>query len=364
MNRLIHDYRTIVLEQRPLVDLRAPIEFDKGSFPNAVNLPLMTDEERHRVGTCYKKSGQEAAIALGHQLVSGSTKETRVQSWVDFFKKNSQGYLFCFRGGMRSQIAQAWIEEASGMMIPRLEGGYKSFRQYLIASMEPEHLHFQPLILTGSTGSGKTLLLNEISFSIDLEGLANHRGSSFGGNPTDQPTQISFENQLAYQLIQQQAKGYSRILFEDESRNIGRSYLPKNFYEFIKKGAYVLLHVPKEKRIVNIFQEYVVLLQHRYKEVHGSDGLKKWNENMENSLTRIQKRLGFEYYEQILHCFRHSMEEQTRTGKEEQHAEWIRLLLEYYYDPMYAYQIQNKMESVVFQGNWDEVRDFFQKSMA
>lgn len=358
MNRLTQDYRTIVLEQIPLVDLRAPIEYEKGSFPHTTNLPLMTDEERHLVGTCYKKSGQEAAIALGHQLVSGEIKETRIQSWVSFFKQNPQGLLFCFRGGMRSQITQSWIEEASGLLIPRLEGGYKAFRQFLISSMEPEHLHFQPMILTGSTGSGKTLLLNEMSYSVDLEGLANHRGSSFGGNPTGQPTQIAFENQLAYALIQQQGKGFSHLLFEDESRNIGRSYLPKDFYEFIKKGSYVLLHVPLEKRVENIFQEYVLLLQKRYEEVFGEEGLQKWNENMENSLHRIQKRLGFEHYEEILNRFRQSTKEQMKTGKKNLHTQWIHLLLLRYYDPMYAFQIQKKMENVVFQGEWDEVHAY------
>ena len=94
------DYRELFLNDIPMMDMRAPVEFTKGAFPNAVSLPLMTDIERQKVGTCYKQKGQQAAIELGHQLVSGKVKAARVEAWAAFARANSNGYLYCFRGGL------------------------------------------------------------------------------------------------------------------------------------------------------------------------------------------------------------------------------------------------------------------------
>src|SRR5690554_4612771 len=121
MNNTTNDYLSIVLKQRPMIDLRAPIEFAKGSFPNTVNIPLMSDEERHQVGTTYKKEGHDAAVILGHELVSGKIKEERIEKWVDFIQAHPHALLFCYRGGMRSQITQQWIRDAANLDVPRLE---------------------------------------------------------------------------------------------------------------------------------------------------------------------------------------------------------------------------------------------------
>ena len=95
----------LFLKKTPLIDVRAPVEFKEGSLPYSINLPIMNDEERHLIGTCYKTHGQEAAIKLGHELVSGSIKEERITSWVNFLSQNPTAEVFCFRGGMRSQIS-------------------------------------------------------------------------------------------------------------------------------------------------------------------------------------------------------------------------------------------------------------------
>lgn len=365
MNKTTNDFISVVLGCLPLVDLRAPVEFEKGTFPNAVNLPLMSDEERHLVGTCYKNKGHDAAVALGHELVTGKTKEERVLKWIDFFKTHPEGMLFCFRGGQRSQIAQEWIEEATGTIVPRLEGGYKAFRQFLIQSMEPENLAFEPLVLTGNTGSAKTILLQAIPNAVDLEGLANHRGSSFGGNATPQPTQINFENSLAYKLIQLQHEGYPRLVFEDESRNIGRSYLPKSLFEYIKSGKYVLVEVELDKRIDNIHQDYIHDLQEQYQQIYGDDlGLEKWKDSIESALNRIQKRLGSENHQDIMNCFQNGYDSQVQRGDYTVHRSWIRLLLERYYDPMYNYQITKKSDRILFRGSYDEVLSYLKEQAA
>lgn len=96
-------YRDIFVAGKPLIDLRAPIEFNRGAFPSSVNLPLMVDKEREKVGTCYKQQGQQAAIALGHSLVHGAVKQQRIDAWLGFLAAQPEAYLYCFRGGLRSQ---------------------------------------------------------------------------------------------------------------------------------------------------------------------------------------------------------------------------------------------------------------------
>jgi len=239
---LADDFRRIVLEKRPLIDVRAPVEFEKGSFPTAVNLPLMNDEERHLIGIRYKEKGNLSAIALGKELV-GPVKEARVEAWKSFVEANPNAYLYCFRGGQRSQISQAWLQEA-GVTIPRLKGGYKAFRGFLMQESERISKEASMLILAGRTGSGKTILLKELNNSIDLEGLANHRGSSFGAFTTAQPSQIDFENALGYALIQHENEGHTHLVIEDESLNIGRVYIPNSVFTNLKNGKYVILTTP------------------------------------------------------------------------------------------------------------------------
>ena len=161
---LTDEFRRIVLEQRPLIDVRAPVEFERGAFDGAINLPLMNDEERHLIGIRYKEQGNASAVALGKKLV-GPVKQERVQAWVDFFHAHPDAYLYCFRGGQRSQISQAWMQEV-GVILPRLKGGYKAFRSFLMQESERISEKLDTLILGGRTGSGKTLLIHQIENSI------------------------------------------------------------------------------------------------------------------------------------------------------------------------------------------------------
>jgi tRNA 2-selenouridine synthase len=191
------NYRELFLNDVPMMDARAPVEFLKGAFPGVVNLPLMTDTERQRVGTCYKQQGQEAAIALGYQLVSGATKDERIAAWAAFAQAHPQGYLYCFRGGLRSQITQQWLKSEAGIEYPRVIGGYKAMRSFLLDTTEQALAECGFQVLGGMTGTGKTDVLLQLSNSLDLEGHAHHRGSSFGRHVSPQPAQIDFENRLA-----------------------------------------------------------------------------------------------------------------------------------------------------------------------
>src|SRR5690606_38752546 len=145
----------------------------------------------------YKQLGQDAAIELGHRLVSGETKARRVAAWAEFAQNNPSGYLYCFRGGLRSQISQQWLEELTGVRYPRVIGGYKAMRAFLLGALQSAITECRFVVLGGLTGTGKTDVLRQLDNSIDLEAHAHHRGSSFGRHANAQPSQIDFENRLA-----------------------------------------------------------------------------------------------------------------------------------------------------------------------
>jgi len=350
---LTEDFSRIVLEERPLIDVRAPIEYGKGAFPHAINLALMNDQERHLIGIRYKEQGNASAVALGKKLV-GPLKQERVKAWVDFVKSHPNSYLYCFRGGQRSQISQAWMQEA-GITIPRLKGGYKAFRAFLMQESERISHQVDTLVLGGRTGSGKTLLIHQLENSIDLEGLANHRGSSFGGFTTAQPSQIDFEDALGYVLIKHESKKHKYLILEDESRNIGRIYIPKPVFNNLKKGELVILNTPMEERVEIIFDEYVTHALKNYTLRDRDAGVAQWFSDVNSALLRIKKRIGYERYRKIHTLFTDAFLLQKKRGDVTQHKGWIEMLLHEYYDPMYDYQIAKSEIPVAFEGSYAEV---------
>ena len=217
----LDDYRQLFLEDTPLMDVRAPTEFVQGAFPLAHNLPLMSDEERHLVGLRYKEAGQQQAIQLGHELVQGDSKAKRIEDWVRFSEQYPHGALYCFRGGLRSQICQQWIYDATGVRYPRISGGYKALRRFLIDELALAASQLQPVVLGGRTGSGKTRFLSQLQRQLDLEAIFHHRGSAFGKYATPQPSQIDIENQLAIKLLKFRQQRITTLLLEDEAASIG-----------------------------------------------------------------------------------------------------------------------------------------------
>lgn len=356
------DFERIVLEETPLIDVRAPVEFEKGAFKNATNLPLMNNRERHLVGICYKEQGNAKAVELGHELVSGKVKESRVNAWINHLRSHPNSVLYCFRGGLRSQIAQQWITEQTGGPIWRLAGGYKAFRNYLITQLDPAVVDSTPILLSGCTGSGKTILLKKLPHAIDLEGIANHRGSAFGRKLTPQPSQIDFENNLAYALIHHRHHGYKHLILEDEGTNIGRCFLPKPLATYFNSGKVVLIEVSLSERIKNTLDEYVSQAQGVYSAIYGPEyGLAEWANNIRNSLNRIKKRLGGDRHERLLDLFEHGYHAQLQSDTLVEHEKWITALLEDYYDPMYHYQLERKADRILFRGNAEEVLDYLNK---
>ncbi len=354
-----NDFKKIVTQNIPLIDVRSPIEYEKGAFFNSINLPLMNDEERHLVGICYKEKGNEEALKLGHHLVSGKKRRERIEAWGSHIKKHPNSMIYCLRGGSRSRISQEWLHNELGIYITRLDGGYKAFRNYLIKALEPREQTSIPVLLGGYTGSGKTLLLKKIENSIDLEGLANHRGSSFGKNLTAQPSQITFENNLAYSIIQNREKGYCFNILEDESSNIGRNVIPKPLFEYFRSGNLVILEIPFEKRLQITLDEYVTKSQLDYTIHFGEEeGFIEWYKYISNSILRIKKRLGGDCFSRVMKELEISYDSQLRNGNKNSHNKWLEILLKEYYDPMYNYQMNKNKNHIIFKGNEKEVMEF------
>jgi len=351
-------FKNIVLNNIPLIDVRAPVEFNKGAFPYAVNLPIMNDEERHLIGIKYKQEGNAEAVKLGEKLVSGEVRASRVKAWLDFMAKNPKAMLYCFRGGQRSEISQMLIAGEQKNIV-RLKGGYKAFRNYLIDTIEDAPTRFKPLILGGRTGSGKTILMHKIQNVIDLEGLANHRGSSFGRKITEQPTQINFENTLAYALIQKLYFGFKTLIFEDEGAFIGQVYLPDTFANYLREAPLVILETPLEERIKITFDEYIVKGQESYKPYFGEGYLAPWRKDTQDAIKRIKKRLGGLRYERLCDIFDTAVDIQTATGSLDAYEELIAYLLNEYYDPMYDYQIKKNASRIVFRGSSAQIERYF-----
>jgi len=348
------DYKQIFLRDTPLIDVRAPAEYAKGAFPTAVNLPLMDDAERKAVGITYKEAGQQAAIESGHALVRGKAKAARVEAWRKHADQHPEGYLYCMRGGLRSRISQQWMDEA-GTAYPLVKGGYKALRRYLIEATEQLVKAQAFIVVAGRTGVGKTLLLKHMNKSVDLEGMANHRGSSFGRRLGDQPTQINFENQLAIRLLKITDGYVGPIFIEDESRRIGCLELPQALAVKMASSPAVMIDEPMESRIEAILQDYVTDLLPTYQKAFREDGFRAFGEFLLEALHRIRKRLGGERYDQIEALMRAALQHQEKTGGESLHRDWILALLKNYYDPMYDYQLANHSRNIVFRGSRAEV---------
>jgi tRNA 2-selenouridine synthase len=358
----VTDLRSLFLRDAPMMDMRAPVEFKLGAFPNAVNLPLMSDEERAKVGTCYKKQGQEAAIKLGHQIVSGRIKAERLAAWTAFARQHPDGVLYCFRGGLRSQTVQRWLREEAGIDYPLVVGGYKAMRHCLIETIAQAVEQCPLTVVGGMTGTGKTDVILQLDNSIDLEGHANHRGSAFGKRTTPQPTNIGFENRLAIDILKKRAARIQRFVLEDESRAIGSCSLPLELHAAMQTAPLVWLEDSFENRVERILRDYVVSQLGDHVGLHGEEaGFDRYAEQLRKSLAGIVKRLGGERYQRLDALMREALAVQRESGAVERHRDWIAGLLREYYDPMYAFQRQSKADRIVFAGQQQAVVDYLRE---
>lgn len=238
----------------PAFDVRSPAEFAQGHIPGAINLPLFTNEERAIVGTAYKQQGQKKAIMLGFQIAG--PKFAGFISTADALALQGQVKVYCWRGGMRSG-AMAWVLDFYGLKTVILKGGYKTFRRHILQMFD---LPRKMIVLGGMTGSGKTPVLKALKARgeqiLDLEAIANHRGSSYGKLGIDyaQPSTEHFENEIGMHLSRLDPA--RPVWIEDESRLIGTCHIPVGLFKQMRTAPLVMLDIPKEERLLRIVEDY------------------------------------------------------------------------------------------------------------
>ena len=343
--------QNVFLNEVPMIDVRAEIEFARGAFPGAVNFPILTDEERRLVGISYKDNGPEQAERLGYELVSGRQRELRINNWLEFIDRNTGVYLYCFRGGKRSQIACEWLKDA-GRNIPRVPGGYKSMRRFLLGQFDKLP---KMILVSGKTGVGKTELLASMEHSLDLEHHAHHRGSAFGKRLDQQPSQIGFENAVAIELLKFKDRCPLHHLFvEDEGRSIGRIQVPHGLQAAMKQAPIVLLEDTIENRVNRIYDEYIVCQWRQYSQRFSGQAFEEFSDYLTAAVDAIRKRLGGAGYSAVRKLLTDAITEQ-KSGNFECHKYWIWSLLEDYYDPMYSYQLNKKTDRIIYHGSMGEI---------
>ncbi len=361
MKVITNHYAELFIHNTPLMDVRAPVEFLRGAFPSAKNLPLMDDQQRETVGICYKNHGQDQAILKGNELVQGDMRKTRISAWVQFAKQNPNGYLYCFRGGLRSKITQQWMQDA-GANLPIIEGGYKAMRAFLLKELETTAQQCSFKLVGGKTGSAKTTLINELNNGVDLEAAAYHRGSSFGRHAKEQNNQINFENILAIDFLKLRNKNIFNITLEDEARTIGKVGLPKNLFEKMRNSPIVVIEEPYEIRLERLVQEYVVNMLTEFKSQNTETAFECFSEYLLQCLEKIQKRLGPVRYETAHKMMKKALKRQKETGETSDHYDWLKTILDNYYDPMYEDQLRKREGFICFRGNYIECKEYLESS--
>ena len=223
-------------------------------------------------------------------------------------------------------------------------------RTFLLETVEQAATQCDFVLLGGMTGTGKTEVLGHLNNALDLEGHANHRGSSFGKRATAQPSNIDFENRLAIDLLKKRAKGIEQFVVEDESRMIGSCALPLPLHKGMQAFPMVWLEDSVERRVERILRYYVVDLCAEFIGAFGEQGHAVFAERLTQSLSNIHKRLGGERFQRLQAVMQDALAEQARTGAVDLHRVWIEGLLREYYDPMYAFQRESKGARIEFAG--------------
>jgi tRNA 2-selenouridine synthase len=273
LNTIIIQKFIKISQDLPIIDVRTPAEFSDGHITNAINIPIFSNDERAVVGTKYKQESRDTAIAKALEYIAEKTDDylNELQRLVP----SQEICIYCWRGGFRSE-GMGHLFQTTGKKVYRLQGGYKAYRNYVLDSFKQ---NYKLIVIGGMTGSGKTEILEEIGKTdeqmLDLEGIANHKGSAFGAlGQEDQPTTQQFENDLAAHLTRFEPE--KNIWLEDESRMIGKVKIPDELFKQIRSSTVIKIEVTKENRINRLIKDYA--------NFNKSDLI--------NSINNISRRLG------------------------------------------------------------------------
>ncbi len=306
----------------PIVDVRSPSEFSRGHIPGSYNIPLFDDRERETVGIWYKKEGRIKAILKGLEL-TGPAMQSKLEQALKISKKGRL-LVHCWRGGMRSE-AMAWLFSLGDIETNVLEGGYKSYRRLVLENLSAAR---KMIILGGLTGSGKTHILKFLENSgrpiIDLEDIANHKGSAFGSlGQLPQPTSENFSNLLFNRL--KESGNNNPVWLEDESRNIGSVFMPEEFYLNMQGSPAIILVMDVKTRLPRLIEEYSVYTP----------------DELVLSVMKISKRLGG-----------NNTKEAVQAIYRGDFAKAIEITLRYY-DKTYLFGLKKKQGKNIFYINTD-----------
>lgn len=298
-------------KELPIIDVRTPAEFAHGHIPRAINIPIFSNEERVVVGTKYKQESKDTAIEQALQYIAEKTDD-----YLETLREtisSKKVLIYCWRGGFRS-AGMGYLFQTAGKQVYRLEGGYKTYRNFVLDTFKQR---YKLIVIGGMTGSGKTEILKEIGKAgeqmLDLEGLANHKGSAFGAlGQNIQPTTQQFENDLANQLVQFNVK--NKIWLEDESRMIGKLKIPDDFFTQIRRSFVIKIEVSKNDRINRLINDYALFSR----------------EELTISIKNISRRLGGLKTQQTIDAI----------GKEDFYTA-TDIILEYY-DKAYSYGLSKR----------------------
>jgi len=307
----ILSYReSLSLTDSVYIDVRSPLEFEADHITGSVNIPLFADDERKEIGTIYRMAGRNTAIERGTEIVGEKLRDL-VKSFMRYQDKNI--IILCARGGMRSGSLGSLLDSL-GLRVFKLASGYKDYRRYVMEEIESLAMPAPLFVLQGLTGSGKTEVIRKFPWSIDLEDLAGHRSSVFGGIGIAQKTQKRFESLLVDRL--RELGGAPCCLIEGESRKIGDLHIPDSLYGLMKDAPVIYLDTPMERRVEIIYNEY---------QPHCND------ENIPAIVKSLSSKLGNTAVETLTGLY--------AAGNI---REFIRIMLEKYYDPLYRHSLQRK----------------------
>ncbi|MFW6230128.1 MAG: tRNA 2-selenouridine(34) synthase MnmH [Halanaerobium sp.] len=338
--RLITYQQSLNLKNRIYIDARTKEEYQEATIPGAFNIELLDHQERKIIGTIYKQQNPKKAKLKGVEIVSPKIPDL-IAEVNDLARKYDNLIIFCSRGGLRSK-SLAEFSDLAGIEVYRLKEGYKGYRRYIIDKLNNYQFKGEIVVLHGNTGVGKTYILKEMeqlgANIIDLEGIANHRGSAFGSIGLNQPYNQKYFDSLLWKELKQKDKYGNFIFVEAESKRVGHSVIPQFFHQKMKAGDDLLIKASMKKRVENIYLEYIKDIESNQQQF-----IERVLESLEAIKKYIIKKAGKNSYIKLI-----------KLAEDAKFKELTQILLEKYYDPMYEHS-QKKVDNYLAKINAENI---------